>query len=55
MQKADSVFTSRFWTAREELSVGKSTNHVVLEGIHCLVVFYAEKEACVPIKWVVSL
>jgi hypothetical protein len=31
-----------FWAAREELSVGKSTNHVVLEGSHYWVVFMLE-------------
>jgi hypothetical protein len=49
------VFTCRFWTTREEMSVGKRTNHVGLEGNHCWVVFYVEKEACVPVNRVVSL
>jgi hypothetical protein len=44
-----------FRTTREEMSVGKSTNHVGLEGNHCWVVFYVEKEACVPVNQVVSL
>jgi hypothetical protein len=37
------------------MSVGKSTNHVVLKGNHCLDVFYARNVACVPVKQVVSL
>jgi hypothetical protein len=52
---AETIFTCIFWVAKGELSVGKSTNHVILEGNHCWVVFYARKEACVPVKWVVSL
>jgi hypothetical protein len=33
----------------------KSTIHVGLEGSHCWVLFYVEKEAFVPINRVVSL
>jgi hypothetical protein len=43
-------FTSIFWAAGKELSVGKITIHVALECLHCLVVCYAEKEACVHVK-----
>jgi hypothetical protein len=44
------IFTWIFEVAREELSFGKSTNHV-LEGFYCFVVLYVEKEVCVPVKW----
>jgi hypothetical protein len=36
-------FTCRFWVAREELSVEKSTSHVVLEGGHCLAMVMLRK------------
>jgi hypothetical protein len=36
-------FTCSFWATRGELSVGKSTNHVVLEGNHYWVVVMLEK------------
>jgi hypothetical protein len=48
-------FYMQILVAREELIVGKRTNHVVLEGIHGLVVFYGEKDSCVSVKWVVIL
>jgi hypothetical protein len=49
------IFTCIFWATREEISAGKSIDHVVLEGNHCLAMSYAEKEACVLIKWDVRL
>jgi hypothetical protein len=45
-----SVFTCRFWTTREEMGVGKRTNHARIEGNHFWVVLYIEKEVCVPIN-----
>ena len=51
----EQVFTCSVWEAREELSDGNSTNDVLLEGIHGLVVSYAGKEARVPINQVVTL
>jgi hypothetical protein len=46
------IFTIGFWTGRQELSTRKNTNHVVLEGNHCLLV-YAKKEACMCVAPVV--
>jgi hypothetical protein len=40
MAKEDN-FYMQILAARGELSVGKITNHVLLEGNHCLAVFYA--------------
>jgi hypothetical protein len=38
------------------MSVDKSTNHVGFEGSHCwAMLFYVEKEVCVPIIHVVNL
>jgi hypothetical protein len=54
-KKKKTSFTCRFFTTREELSVEKRTNHVVLEGNHYLVVFYVEKEAFVLVNRVVIL
>jgi hypothetical protein len=39
-----------FGQQRKSMRDGKRTNHGILEGSHCLVVFYVEKEACVPVK-----
>jgi len=37
------------------MNVGKIMNYVGLEGNHCWVVFYVEKEAYVPVNQVVSM
>jgi hypothetical protein len=53
--KRETVFTYKFWASNGELSVGKSTSHGLLESNHCLVVFYVEEEAWVPINQVASM
>jgi hypothetical protein len=55
MQKGDNFLHANFRATKEELSVGESTNHVVIEGNHCWVVCYSINEACVPIKHNVSM
>jgi len=44
------IFTCSFWATKEEHGAGKRTEHGILQGIHCLVVFYVEEEAHVPLK-----
>jgi hypothetical protein len=39
-----------FWVARDELSVRKSTSHVVLDRHPLLGCVYAGNVACVPVK-----
>jgi hypothetical protein len=41
--KIETIFTCKLWVARREWSVGKSTNHGMLERNHCFVVFYVDK------------
>jgi len=48
-------FACCFWAAREELSVERSNNHVVLEGKHFWAMCYVGNEAWVRVKWVVIL
>jgi hypothetical protein len=53
------VFACIFWATKEELSVGKSTNHVVIEGSRFLTICYVGNETCMPVetgcKYVVHL
>jgi hypothetical protein len=39
----EQVLHAEFWATKRELSVGKSTIHVVLEGNHCCVMVMLEK------------
>jgi hypothetical protein len=36
--------------SNKRIECWEENQHVVLEGNHCLVVFYAKKEACVHVK-----
>jgi hypothetical protein len=50
MVKRDSFFVCIFWETKEELRVGKRKKNGMLEGIHCLVVYYGRNESLSPVK-----
>jgi hypothetical protein len=53
--RIETMFTCIFWVVKEDLSDGKGTDHDMLEGIHCLVVYYDGNEACVSVKQAIIL
>jgi hypothetical protein len=44
------VFTCRFLEEKEEQRVGKNTSHGILEGNHCLAMFFYEERGMCAYK-----